>query len=79
MNSFLFLLTISLLVIVQLQTGVLGSQNATEKAVTTVKIITHSRTRETVMNSGASALSDVGGGSFLFFLANTLFFFFYLS
>ncbi|CAK7321735.1 CAMPATH-1 antigen [Vulpes lagopus] len=67
MKGFLFLLlTISLLVMIQIQTGVLG--NSTTPRVTTKKA-----------KSATPALSSLGGGSVLLFLANTLIQLFYLS
>ncbi|XP_005079710.1 CAMPATH-1 antigen [Mesocricetus auratus] len=74
MNSFLLLVTISLLVAVQIQTGVLGN-NAT-------KVTTPARPATTVKHasprSGASSLIDAGACSFFFF-ANFLMCFFSLS
>ncbi|EHB00774.1 hypothetical protein GW7_08413 [Heterocephalus glaber] len=125
MNGFL-LLTTSLLVMLQLQTGVFGNHTsgssvtvamipaitpamtpgiatATAPATissmamgpkatvtTRIRIRTTSRTWTTTMTNfrttagnktknGAPALSDLGGGSFLFFLIHTLIYLFYLS
>uniref|UniRef100_A0A8C2NB09 CAMPATH-1 antigen n=1 Tax=Capra hircus TaxID=9925 RepID=A0A8C2NB09_CAPHI len=59
MKGFLFLLfTISLLIMVQIQTGVLGSN----RTFTTYK----------KPQSGSPAFSSLAGGSILFFLTNTL-------
>uniref|UniRef100_A0ABI8AHL1 CAMPATH-1 antigen n=1 Tax=Felis catus TaxID=9685 RepID=A0ABI8AHL1_FELCA len=67
MKGFLFLLlTISLLVMIQIQTGVLG--NTTTAATTTKK-----------PKSATPPLSSLSGGSVLLFLANILVQFFYLS
>nr|NP_001355788.1 CAMPATH-1 antigen precursor [Ceratotherium simum simum] len=66
MKGFLFLLfTISLLVMIQIQTGVLGNQTTT--------------TMKKSSTSAAPALSSLGGGSALLFMTNTLIQLFYLS
>uniref|UniRef100_A0A8C0XIL0 CAMPATH-1 antigen n=1 Tax=Castor canadensis TaxID=51338 RepID=A0A8C0XIL0_CASCN len=79
MNGFLFLLlTISLLVMIQIPTGVLGNQTtAASTTTTTTKTVTS--TKETYQKSGVPALSNMGGGTFVFFLTTTLIHLFYLS
>nr|XP_051714178.1 CAMPATH-1 antigen [Oryctolagus cuniculus] len=64
MNGFLLLLTVSLLVMAQIQTGVLGNQN-----------ITH--TSHPISRAGAGA--GAVGGCFLLFLTNALLHLFYFS
>ncbi|XP_004394763.1 PREDICTED: CAMPATH-1 antigen [Odobenus rosmarus divergens] len=64
-GSFFLLLTISLLVLIQVETGVLGNGTT---AATTKK-----------PKSVSPALSNLGGGSVFLFLANTLIQLFYLS
>uniref|UniRef100_A0A673UQZ0 CAMPATH-1 antigen n=1 Tax=Suricata suricatta TaxID=37032 RepID=A0A673UQZ0_SURSU len=67
MKGFFFLLlTIGLLVMIQIQTGVLG--NSTTATTTTKK-----------PNSAAPALSSLSCGSVLLFLANIVIQLFYLS
>nr|XP_027793129.1 CAMPATH-1 antigen [Marmota flaviventris] len=92
MNSFLFLLlTLSLLVLTQIQTGVLGNTTASsggtsgtgsggnsgtgKPAATTLKTTTTAKTD----TDGAPALSSMDGGSVLFFLTHILIHLFYLS
>ncbi|XP_040085638.1 CAMPATH-1 antigen [Oryx dammah] len=66
MKGFLFLLfTISLLIMVQIQTGVLGRNHT----ITTYK----------KPKSGSPAFSSLAGGSILFFLTNTLIQLFHLT
>ncbi|XP_068825702.1 CAMPATH-1 antigen [Capricornis sumatraensis] len=66
MKGFLFLLfTISLLIMVQIQTGVLGRNHT----ITTYK----------KPQSGSPAFSSLAGGSILFFLTNTLIQLFHLT
>ncbi|XP_032744124.1 CAMPATH-1 antigen isoform X2 [Rattus rattus] len=78
MNTFLLLLTASLLVVVQIQTGILG-QNSTAAAATATKTTTAVRkTPGKAPKAGASSITDVGACTFLFF-ANTLMCLFYLS
>ncbi|XP_021056846.1 CAMPATH-1 antigen-like [Mus pahari] len=74
MNGFLLFLTISLLVVAQIQTGVLGQATtaATDRRNTTKK------TSGKPPKNGASSIIDAGACSFLFF-ANTLMCLFYLS
>uniref|UniRef100_A0A8C9QBH3 CAMPATH-1 antigen n=1 Tax=Spermophilus dauricus TaxID=99837 RepID=A0A8C9QBH3_SPEDA len=81
MNSFLFLLfTLSLLVLTQIQTGVLGNSTASSggtsgPVATTLKATTTAKTD----TDGAPALSSLDGGSVLFFLTHILIHLFYLS
>lgn len=94
MNGFLLLLTVSLLVVVQIRTGVLG-QNATTAAAApattpakkgpgggaTAAATTTSTTKKTPgkpPKAGASPIMDAGACSFLL-LANNLMCLFYLS
>uniref|UniRef100_A0A8D2IF29 CAMPATH-1 antigen n=1 Tax=Urocitellus parryii TaxID=9999 RepID=A0A8D2IF29_UROPR len=64
MNSFLFLLfTLSLLVLTQIQTGVLGNTTASSGGTSGASI----------------ALGSMDGGSILFFLTHILIHLFYLS
>ncbi|MEJ1282300.1 CAMPATH-1 antigen-like [Cricetulus griseus] len=82
MNSFLLLVTISLLVAVQIQTGVLGD-NGTKASPTTASgsrttLVTTKKTPGKPPKSGASSLVDVGACSFFFF-TNTLMSLFYLG
>uniref|UniRef100_A0A8C6D113 CAMPATH-1 antigen n=1 Tax=Moschus moschiferus TaxID=68415 RepID=A0A8C6D113_MOSMO len=65
MKGFLFLLfTISLLIMIQIQTGVLGN-----RTVTTSK----------KLQNGSPAFGSLAGGSILFFLTNTLIQLFHLT
>ncbi|XP_011355964.1 CAMPATH-1 antigen [Pteropus vampyrus] len=74
MKGFLFLLfTISLLVMIQIQTGVLGNRT-TPPTTTTNPPLGNRRTK-----SAAPALSSLGSGSVLLFLTNTLIQLFHLS
>uniref|UniRef100_A0A8C5YL95 CAMPATH-1 antigen n=1 Tax=Marmota marmota marmota TaxID=9994 RepID=A0A8C5YL95_MARMA len=71
MNSFLFLLfTLSLLVLTQIQTGVLGNTTASSGGTSGTG---------SGGNNGAPALSSMDGGSVLFFLTHILIHLFYLS
>nr|XP_020014307.1 CAMPATH-1 antigen [Castor canadensis] len=84
MNGFLFLLlTISLLVMIQIPTGVLGNQTtAASTTTTTTKTVTSTKAKPTKIKprkSGVPALSNMGGGTFVFFLTTTLIHLFYLS
>ncbi|OWK12590.1 CD52, partial [Cervus elaphus hippelaphus] len=68
MKGFLFLLfTISLLIMIQIQTGVLGNRTTT--------ITTSSKKPQ----SGSPAFGSLAGGSILFFLTNTLIQLFHLT
>ncbi|KAI5947015.1 Protein FAM3C [Manis javanica] len=69
----LFLFTISLLVTIKIQTGVLGNMTTPRAMENTV------RTTKKPMKSGAPTLSSLGSGSVLIFLTNTLIQLFYLS
>ncbi|ELK02102.1 CAMPATH-1 antigen [Pteropus alecto] len=75
MKGFLFLLfTISLLVMIQIQTGVLGNRTTPPTTTTTNPPLGNRRTK-----SAAPALSSLGSGSVLLFLTNTLIQLFHLS
>nr|XP_045004638.1 CAMPATH-1 antigen [Jaculus jaculus] len=89
-SSLFFLLNMGLLVTAQLYTGALGNQTTafftnpsprtTTTTTTTSVDITTTTTMSTKMNkNGAPALSNMSGGTFLFFLANTLIHLFYFS
>ncbi|KAF6344177.1 CD52 molecule [Rhinolophus ferrumequinum] len=68
MKNFLFLLfTISLLVMIQVQTGVLANKTTTPT------------TNNKKLKDAAPALSSLGGGSALLFLTSTLIQLFHLS
>ncbi|KAK2488864.1 hypothetical protein MC885_010036 [Smutsia gigantea] len=69
----LFLLTISLLVTIQIQTGVLGNMTTPSTMETTM------RPTKKPMKSGGPTLSSLGGGSVLVFLTNILIQLSYLS
>ncbi|XP_015987416.2 CAMPATH-1 antigen [Rousettus aegyptiacus] len=72
MKGFLFLLsTISLLVMIQIQTGVLGQG--------TMRSTTAPPHSDKGGSSAAPALSSLGSGSVLLFLTSTLIQLFYLS